>query len=310
MTGELAALSGALCWALASIFFADIGLRVRAVNLNMIKGLLASLMMVCTLAVGTMTGAETISWQSFTEIGQTKFSQLMLSGTIGIGIGDSVYFACLRRIGPQKGLMLESTAPVMAALLALLLFHEYLPGNGWLGIGLTCTGVILVVRWSRTQKDYTNSAAGVILGLLAAAAQATGIVLSRMALAGNQIEPLASSLVRLVSGLLFMGCYIAVMHVLAKPATAKQSLADAVYSIRHHHLFGKLMIAVFIGTFVALWLQQIAVKHTGAGVVQTLLATCPLFGMLYGVIRGQKQSLPVWLGLFLGISGISLLFLY
>lgn len=310
MSGELAALSGALCWALASIFFADITIRVRAVNLNMIKGLLAGLMMICTLAVGTMAGVEAISWQSFAEIGQKNFSLLMLSGIIGIGIGDSVYFACLRRIGPQKGLMLESTAPVMAALLALLFFHEHLHVSGWVGIWLTSAGVIFVVRWTRSQSEYAHSSTGVTLGLLAAAAQATGIVFSRMALAGNQIEPLVSSLIRLISGLLFMGCYIGIMHVLAKPATEHQSLTDAVRSIRQEQLSGKLIIAVFIGTFVALWLQQIAVKHTGAGVAQTLLATCPLFGMLFGVMRGQKQSMPVWLGLFLGLSGISLLFLY
>ncbi len=310
MSGEFAALGGALCWALASIFFADIGIRVRAVNLNLIKGMLASLMMISTLAVGTMAGVATISWQSFAEIGQITYSLLMLSGIIGIGIGDSVYFACLRRIGPQKGLMLESTAPVMAALLALLLFHEHLPVSGWVGIWLTSAGVIFVVRWSRAQKEYANSAAGITFGFLAAAAQAAGIVLSRMALAENQIEPLASSLIRLVSGLFFMGGYICMMHLLAKPATAYQSLADAVRSIRQRQLSRKLIIAVFIGTFVALWLQQIAVKHTGAGIAQTLLATCPLFGMLFGVMRGQRQSLPVWLGLLLGLSGISLLFLY
>ena len=310
MTGELAALSGALCWALASIFFADIGIQVRAINLNIIKGILAGLMMVITLVAGTVAGTDSLSLQTLSTIAPDKLSLLILSGVIGIAIGDSAYFGCLRRIGPQKGLMLESTAPVIAAVLALLLFNEHLLGTGWLGIWLTTVGVILVIRLSHSVRGYNNSMTGIALGLLAASAQATGIVLSRMALAGGQVEPLASSLVRLTAGLIVMGCYIVVMQLCARPAGGHQSLVDAVRLIFHHHLSRKLMYAVFIGTFVALWLQQIAVQHTSAGIAQTLMAACPLFGMLFGVMQGQKQSAGVWFGLFLGLVGISLLFLY
>ena len=75
-------------------------------------------------------------------------------------------------------------------------------------------------------------------------------------------------------------------------------------------MFWKMVLAIFIGTFCALWLQQISVKYTSAGIAQTMLAACPLFAMLIGVTQGQKQPVSVWAGLLFGVLGISLLFLH
>lgn len=308
--GEISALSAACAWALATIMYAAIGNQIRSVNLNLIKGLLASLMMTATLGFGSLVQAESVSLSSLLAIASGDMLLLIASGTIGIGIGDSAYFACLRRIGAQKGLMLESTAPIIAALLALVLFSEIIALSGWIGILMTTASVIVVVGLSRSQARYPNQPAGIGLGLLAALAQATGIVLSRMALASGEIEPLASALVRLLSGLAFLGCYLILFRLFAKRGNNHQSLPEACATLMRNRLHTKLLGAVFIGTFLALWLQQLGVKHTSAGIVQTLLATCPLFGMLIGSFQGQKQSLAVWGGLAMGLTGISLLFVY
>jgi drug/metabolite transporter (DMT)-like permease len=276
----------------------------------LIKGVLASLMMAATLGFGLLVQAESISLNSLLGIDSSRMILLIASGIIGIGIGDSAYFGCLRRIGPQKGLMLESTAPIMAALLALVLFSEYIFWSGWLGILLTSAGVILVVGLSRSHGLYPNQPAGITLGLLAAFAQAAGIVLSRMALASGEVEPLASALIRLLSGLALLCCYLLFSRFSAKNDNNRQTLSEACTAIIQHRLTLKVIIAVFIGTFLALWLQQLAVKHTSAGIAQTLLATCPLFGMLIGTIQGYRQSPAVWGGLLLGLAGISLLFIY
>ncbi|GAM59784.1 gll3359 protein [Vibrio ishigakensis] len=47
-----------------------------------------------------------------------------------------------------------------------------------------------------------------------------------------------------------------------------------------------LLAAIFIGTFIALWLQQIALKYANPAVAQTLIATslylCSVFISLKG----------------------------
>lgn len=306
MTGELAALGAALLWAVASIIFADITIHIRAINLNLIKGALACVFMVALLLSGSLFGAAEIRLGSLAAISGQNLLLLAASGMIGIGIGDSAYFACLRRIGPQKGLMLESIAPVIAALLAIVLFSEYLPLAAWLGILLTTSGVILVIRLSRSAHHYGNSVVGILFGLAAATAQAAGVVLSRMALAGGDVEPLASSLLRLAAGLFILTLWLRVRACLSRGST-QQSIGEAIALISHQHLAGKMVIAVFIGTFCAIWLQQVSLRYTSAGIAQTMLAACPLFAMLIGVCQGQKQGAGVWLGLGLGLLGIGLL---
>lgn len=309
MTGELAALGAAFLWAVASIIFADIGVHIKAINLNLIKGMLACGLMALILLAGSSWGAAEIHLEALFSISPKDLFLLVTSGAIGIGIGDTAYFACLRRIGPQKGLMLESTAPVIAALLAMILFREYLPFWAWSGILLTTVGVILVVRLTHSQVHYANSLIGISFGLAAAAAQATGVVLSRMALAGGEVDPLASSLLRLAAGVSALIIWLRIRTLVVVDKNNHQPLRQAITLISRQRLTAKIMAAVFIGTFCAIWLQQIALRHTSAGIAQTLMAACPLFGMLIAFSQGQKQPAAVWAGLLLGLSGISLLFL-
>jgi drug/metabolite transporter (DMT)-like permease len=310
MIGEISALSAAFAWALATIIYAEIGGHVRSVNLNLIKGLLAGLMMTVTLGLGFLVQAESVSLASLLAIDSGKMLLLIASGMVGIGLGDSAYFGCLRRIGAQKGLMLESTAPIIAALLALFFFNEIIAISGWLGIVTTTGGVIVVIGLSRSQPLYPNQPAGIALGILAACAQAMGIVLSRVALASGEVDPLASALVRLLSGLAVLGCYLALTRFIPRAGAHRQTLSEACAAILNNGLLVKLVGAVFIGTFLALWLQQLAVRYTGAGVAQALLASCPLFGMLAGSLQGQNQRPAVWGGLALGLTGITMLLVY
>lgn len=309
MTGELAALGAALLWAFASILFADIGRHVKAINLNLIKGIFACCLMLIVLCIGTMLGIGGLHLNTITSISPESMALLLISGIIGIGAGDTAYFACLRRIGPQKGLMLESTAPIIAALLALLLFQEYLGPAAWFGIVLTTSGVILVVKLSKSTLEYHITTSGVLYGLLAASCQATGIVLSRLVLLSDKVEPLASGLIRLIAALLMIVAWLTLRRIFNYRSSTHQHLGSAFSLIAQHNLVPRLLGAITLGTFLAIWLMQTSVKYTSAGVAQTLLATCPLFGMLIGLCRGQTQSSLVWLGLALGIGGISLLLL-
>lgn len=303
--GEFSALSAAILWALASIAFAEIGRHTSAIHLNLIKGFLASLMMVAVLIIGHLLGSS-LSLSTITAISPYGWGLLIISGIIGIGVGDTAYFGCLKRIGPQKGLMLESTAPLFAVLLAMLLYEEYLGPFSWLGILLTTAGTVAVVRFSKGAPHFGNSLTGISLGLGAAFAQATGIVLSRMALDGESIEPLAGGLIRLVAGIAPL---LALDLVTSRSDTGFGPL-NSLLHLSRKQLLPKLLCAVVGGTFLAIWLQQLAVKHTGAGIAQALLATCPLIGTLLAVRQGYSQPPAVWLGLLCGLAGVGALFLF
>lgn len=310
MQGELAALTAALFWAIASILFAGVGRYIQAIHLNLVKGILSCMMILAVLGIGSVLQMQGFNLASLTAISSHGLLLLAASGIIGIGAGDTAYFACLRRVGPQNGLMLESTAPVIAALLALLLLQEVLGSLAWSGILLTTIGVIIVVKWSKSAYGYVPNLAGILLGLLAASCQAAGIVLSRQALLDDQVEPLASALIRLLSALCIIVVWLILRRLFSKRKEVYQSVGETVNLLVENKLMLRLTMAIFLGTFLGIYLMQVSVKYTSAGITQTLLATSPLFGILLARMRGQGQRPLVWLGLLLGIAGIGLLFLY
>lgn len=106
--GEIAAISAALVWAIATWIYGQFSHKFSAMQMNIIKGVVASAMMLMVLP---LFPADSIS------ITPKHALILGISGVIGIAIGDSAYFASLKRIGPNNTLLLESLAPPLSGFL-------------------------------------------------------------------------------------------------------------------------------------------------------------------------------------------------
>jgi drug/metabolite transporter (DMT)-like permease len=63
-----------------------------------------------------------ISEKLFISISPVSLGLLLLSGAIGVGMGDTVYFSALNRLGARRTLLLGMLAPPIAAILALIFF--------------------------------------------------------------------------------------------------------------------------------------------------------------------------------------------
>ena len=88
MLGELAALTCALCWAIAARIFRNLGDQFSSVSLNFWKGLISILMLL--VIVPFVPG-------SFVMTNDLVF-WLALSGVVGIGIGDTFFFLALKKL--------------------------------------------------------------------------------------------------------------------------------------------------------------------------------------------------------------------
>jgi drug/metabolite transporter (DMT)-like permease len=69
-----------------------------------------------------------------------------------------------------------------------------------------------------------------------------------------------------------------------------------------------LVFAITIGTYLAIWLQQVALKLTSAGIMQTLFSTSPLFVLPLAAALGERVSPRAVLGASVALAGIGLLF--
>ena len=86
--GVFAALGTALCWAIAARLFRGTGNAFSPLTMNFWKGLISIAILAVVLLVVQPTGltTSTVLW-------------LLVSGLIGIGIGDTCFFKALQSIG-------------------------------------------------------------------------------------------------------------------------------------------------------------------------------------------------------------------
>ncbi len=289
--GEFAALSAALIWASASVIYSRVGRQLSPLILNLTKGWIAIVLIALTLL---------LCRQPIPEISAGNWGLLLMSGILGIGFGDTAYFNALNCIGARRTLLLETLAPSLSALLAMLFLQEYLPSIAWWGIGLTLAGVFWVVaeRVPAAQTHF-RPLRGLGFGLLAALGQSIGAVLSRAALSGTEIDPLWSTLIRLIGGTIVLFLWV----------TIRQTPTEKLFKpLSSYGLFMTVAGTAFISTYLGIWLQQISLKYAATGVAQALTNTSPLFILPIALWAGEKVSLRAVLGVAVALTGVWLLF--
>lgn len=288
--GEVAALGAALIWAIASFIYVYLGKQFPPLVLNFAKS---------SIAIVLILGTLVLQGEAF-RLDLNPFTWLFLSGAIGIGLGDTVFFASLNCIGARRSLLLEALAPPLTALFAALFLAEQLSFQACLGIALTVAGVawVVVERTPDEIQGEQRPLRGIIFGLLAALAQASGAVLSRAALAGTSVSPLLSTLSRLIGG----------VFILILLLTFQRNLWSGFTPLRSRRVLAVVTGTSFAGTFLAIWLQQTALKYTKAGIAQSLSATSPLFVIPLAIWMGERVSFRAILGVLTALIGVWLLF--
>ncbi len=292
--GELAALGVAFLWALTSVIYSRLGKKIPPLVMNLSKGAIAIAMAFLTIL---LSGEQLLP-----TIDSVRFVLLLLSGAVGIGVGDTAYFAALNNLGARRTLLLKTLGPPMTAIVSTIFLQEQLSSIAWVGILLTILGVAWVIS-ERVKNATTNDKLiiGVSFALLSAFTDGMGAVLSRAALAHTTINSLWSAMVRLVGGVLIL-----LLWLTLKQEPARLSLKE----LRSGQILGIIILCAFLSTYLGFWLQQISLKFTAAGIAKSLGATSPLFILPLAFWMGEVVSLRAILGVLVAIAGVGLLFIY
>jgi len=288
--GEVAALGAAFLWASSSTVYGLLGLRIPPLRLNLYKGLIAIALILVTIVLTSNLKIE---------IQPPIIIWLLISGVVGIGLGDSAYFYALKHLGARKTLLLETLSPPLAGFLAWIYLGETLTMQAWVGILLTVLGVAWVISegTSNIQIKQKNAYIGIIWGVIAALCQASAAVISRHALVESGINPLVSTLIRLIGGTLII---LPLLFIFPQPVE-KQSLKSRWKTIII------LILTAFASTYLGIWLQQTALKYTQTGIATTLLATSPLFVLPIARLMGEKITIRAIIGVIIALMGIATL---
>jgi len=303
MLGELAALCAAALWAVASILWTRLGRTHDAVALNLLKCVVAALLLSATLAI--LHGTP---WPA--GLDSSAFFWLGLSGISGLTLGDSAYFLALQRLGPRKTLLIWSAAPGLSALLAWPVLGEPVHAVMLIGMALTLSGVTWVVleRSEDNKEAFVPSLQrstqvwGLAFAGVALAGQASSNVLVKYGalLGGDSVGALEASIVRLAIGSLGLGFYLGALG----------RITGSLAPLREVSSRTTALVAIFLGTFLGIWLMSYGVIHAEVGIAATLNSTSPLFVLPLVVwMEGEKLSYRSVVGALVAVAGVAVLFL-
>ena len=286
--GELAALAAAFVWALSSTIWQRVGQEIPAVVLNLLKGAIALFMLLSTLL---------IFGKSLPAINPNVLAMLLISGALGIGIGDTAWFIVLKYLGARRTLLLETLSPPLTALFAFIFLQEKLSLIACTGILLTIFGVAWVIaeRTAETAWPSKHIWLGLGMSLLGQTANASGAILSRAAFTQIDIDPLWTAALRLSGGMTVMLLFF------------NRRNAESLKQLKAPKILGAIVLAAFLGTYLGIFLQQTSFKYAPAGIAQALNSTSPLFILPASVLTGEKVSLRAVVGVVVAIAGIALL---
>ena len=288
LTGALAALAAALCWTLASSLWHRLPTSLSAVQLNLLKNLLALVLLAPALALQP--------WR----VGWDPLLLLAASGVLGIALGDSLYFAALRRLGTRRCLTLDAGGPAVTAVAGFLWLAEWPSPLQWLGVGLISLAVLLVAR----QKPERSPAAGlavpaaaqrlgVLLALGALLCGSGGALLARAALRAGELDPLQSAVLRLAAASLVLLPLL--RGVPASPPRPRPAQ-------RRWPLW---LAATLLGTSAGIALQQTALQHLPGALAVALMATAPVMALPLAPLEGDRPGVIGVLAALLALGGVS-----
>jgi len=292
--GELAALATAGCWTLTALCFEAASRRVGSLIVNLAR--LAIAMSFISIYCWIMRGY----WLPFDATSYNWF-WLLISGVVGIFVGDMCLFRAFVLIGARKTMLVMSLTPPLTAVAGWLIMGELLTALDWAGMALTVIGVCWVVieRGPKgTEKSSGTPLSGIALAFIAATAQATGLVLSKFGM--KDYDPFGATQIRIIAAL---GCFVILFTVFKWWPRAKTIFV-------HRAALGWTAMGAFFGTFLGISLSLLSVKLTETGVAATIMSIVPILIIPPAAFFFKERITPrAVIGAFLAVIGVSFLFL-
>lgn len=293
-SAEFFALAAALCWSSGGLLATNPTRTLGAVTFNQVR---ISLVFVMLSLMALVTGG----WTTLTL---NSAALLTASALIGIFVGDTCYFAGMKRLGPRRSSILFTTNAPITVILGYVLLGEQLPGRTVAGCTLIMIGVFLAVFHGTTaaqrhsfEQIQGSMAAGVALSLFAACCQALSIVIARPVLASG-VDAVAASALRAA----IAASVLSVVWILRAPA-GRPSVPLTP------RLLGQVALSGFMAMALGMTFFLKALSYGCAGLVSTLSATSPVLILPVLWVTTKERPAPwAWVGAIFAVAGISCIF--
>jgi len=228
---------------------------------------------------------------------------LILSGVVGIGLGDTFYLKSLNLIGTRKTLSIEALSPLIAAITGTLFIDDHLNIKAWIGIVIVTGAIIKIIKKKSYLLDKdsklimnNNSLDKYVYAFLSVLCAVIAALLSRFVLLESDLTPIFTTEIRLFGSIIFL-CLITKM---------KLNFFINKFNSKEKNRF---IISVLMGTNIGILLQQIVFQSLPLGIGWTLLSTSPIISLLFTKKEEGTITKGIILTTFLLFMGICLIIL-
>lgn len=291
--GELVSIGTALCWTITVISFEYAGKRVGSLPVNIIRLLFGFIFLGITLLV---FNGSPIPF----NIPLNAWGLLMISGFIGLVIGDLFLFQAFVDVGGRISLLIMSMVPVISAILGLIFFNEVLEGIKIVGMGITLSAIVLVILLKK-QKDvvmHEHVKRGILFAFIGAIAQAIGLIFSKQGMA--EFSAFGATQIRIIAAIIGFTIFIFI----------KQDWKNVGKAFKNSKAMKFILLGSFFGPFLGVSSSLYAMQHIEIGVATTIAQLNVVLIIPFSIFLFKEKV--SWKEIFVSIiafMGVALLFI-
>ena len=263
MIGIISAFGAAISWTYACFIWRSQTEKYKSIDINLVKNIIAFLIFLPAFI-------------NFSFLVDSKYIlTLLLSGVIGIGLGDTFYIKSLQIIGTRKTLSIETLSPLLAALSGEIFINENLALRSYVGIVIISISLFILLRQrtnlvvnSLSTINEPNNLSIYVFPFLSVLCAVSGGLLSRIVFLESNLSPFQTTEIRLLGAIIFL-------------ITIKRFRINFFLKKLDDNDQKRFLLSIFFGTNLGILLQQIVFKTLPLGIGWTLLSTSPVISLFF-----------------------------
>jgi len=256
-------------FAFASIFFTHYSRAISPLWMNSFKSNATFLYLLISVPLFIPLHLES----SFTFYG------LLLSGVIGLGIGDIYLFRAFSEIGAARTLILFGFQPLFMALSSNILFGQTTEPRHLLAI-LFMLACLFLFAYESKKGSGQWQLRGLLYALIGVLLDTAGVIISRISFDQSPaIHPLWGHMFRTTGAVIFFILFSRFVKTIPlKSIFLSLSKKDKI----------TLLLAAFVGTYLSLYFYLSGIKIGHVASITAITVTCPIFASLFEHIIAKK----------------------
>ncbi len=278
----------AVCWAVAVVLFRKSGERLSPVALNVFKNAIALALLVLSLP---LAGVDLVPRDQPAR----DWLILLASGVLGIGVADTLFFACLNRLGAGRSAIVDCLYSPLVVASAVVYLRERVRPVLLAAVGLMVAAILVGAAPPETEPaPRRRNVIGIVAGVASMAFMAVGIVVAKPVL--ERTNAAWATVVRMAGGLAFLGLL----------CLRREQRTEVAAAFRPTRAWRHAVPGAVIGAYVAVVLWTLGMKYAESSVAAVLnqlsnVLVLPLAATFLGERLGGRQVVAIALGFAGGV---------